>query len=56
MLHHYVLCTHLIGIILGLIAKLQLKQKVLLFQSAEHAGKVTRLTVHSVEGCHGNFT
>lgn len=50
-----ILCTHLIRIVLGLVAELQLKKEVSLLQSAEHAGKVTRLTVHSVEGRHSNL-
>lgn len=51
-----ILCTHLIRIILVLVAELQLKQEVLLLQCTEHARKATRLTVHPVEGCHGNLT
>lgn len=51
-----IFCPHLVRIVLGLVAELQLKQEVLLLQCTEHAGKVTRLTVHSVEGRHGNLT
>lgn len=51
-----ILCTYLVRIVLGLVTELQLKQEVLLLQCTEHAGKNARLTVHPVEGRHGNLT
>lgn len=48
--------TDLIGIIMWHLVKVKMKHKVLLLQSAQHAGEVASQAVHPAEGRHAHFT
>lgn len=49
-------CTDLVGVVLRHVVKVQLKQEVVLLQSAEHAGKVAGQAVHPAVRRHADLT